>query len=84
MVSQVANNIVCRHLPDLNFHQPSLVVFLDVDVDWEMSVDVSHLVLVALCHAGDQVLNDRFDCAQCSDILSRAVVDLDLDDVCLW
>ena len=48
-----------------------------------MSVDVSHLVFVALRHTCDQVLDDRFDCAKCSDVLSRAVVDLDLDNVCL-
>lgn len=46
-----------------------------------MSVDVSHLVLVALGHTGDQVVDDRLDSSEGSDILSGAVVDLDLDSL---
>ena len=44
-----------------------------------MGVDVSHLVLVSSCHAGDEVLDDGFDGAESSDIFARAMVDLDLD-----
>ena len=69
--------IVCL-LPDLQFVH-ALGALLNVDVDGKMSVDVSHLVLVALCDASHQVLDDRFDGSEGCDILSRAVVDFDLD-----
>jgi hypothetical protein len=46
-----------------------------------MRIDISHLVLVAFRHAGDQVLDDRLDGAEGSDILAGAVVDFDLDQV---
>ena len=42
-----------------------------------MGVDISHLVLISLRHTGDQVVNDRLDCSECGDILSRAMVDFD-------
>lgn len=45
-----------------------------------MCVHISHLVLVALGNADDQVVDDSLDSAQRRDILARAVVDLDLDD----
>lgn len=39
-------------IPDLQVVE-TLIVLLDVDVDGEMGIDVSHLVLVALGDAGD-------------------------------
>lgn len=56
-------------------------VLLDVDVDGKMSINVSHLVFISLCDSGDQVLDDRFDSAKGSDVLSRAVVDFNLDEL---
>jgi hypothetical protein len=46
-----------------------------------MGVHVAHLVLVAFCDAGDQVLDDGLYCSEGSDILAAAVVDFDLDNV---
>lgn len=46
-----------------------------------MGVDVSHLVLIALCDTGDEVLDDGLDSAESGDIFAAAVVDLDRDDV---
>lgn len=68
-------------LPDLNLIQACLLVFLDVDVDGEMGIDVSHFVPVALGDADDEVVDDGFDGAERGDILAAAVVDLDRDDV---
>jgi len=65
-------------LPNLN-SLGSLIVLLDVDVDGKVSVDISHLVLVASGHTGDQVVDDRLDGSEGSDILAGAVVDFDLD-----
>jgi hypothetical protein len=48
-----------------------------------MCVDVSHLVLEALGDAGDQVVDERSDCAERGDILSGTVVQFDLDDILL-
>ena len=48
-----------------------------------MGVDVSHLVLEALGHANDQVVDEGADGAEGSDVLAVAMVQLDVDDVLL-
>lgn len=71
------------HIPDLNLVQASLRVLVDIDVDGEMCVDISHLVLVALGNADDQVVDERADCAEGRNVLPGAVVQLDVDDLLL-
>lgn len=74
---------VCVHgflVPDLQT-EFTLVILLNVDVDGEMGIDVSHLVLVALCDAGHEVLDDGLDGSEGSDILAGAVVDLDAHEL---
>ena len=66
-------------IPDLDLEL--LIHLLNVDVDREMGVDVSHLVFVTFCHAGDQVLDDGLDGAEGSHVLARTVVNFDLDNV---
>ena len=56
-------------LPDLQV-ESLIVSFLNVDVDREMGVDVSHLVLVALGDADHEVLDEGFDCSEGSHVLS--------------
>ncbi len=70
-------------VPDFNLKQASLRVLLHVDVDWEMCVDISHLVLEALGNTNDQVVDQSSDRAESSDILSGTVVQLDIDDILL-
>lgn len=71
------------HIPDLDVDVASLVVLLNVDVDGKVSVDVSHLVLVALRYADDQVVDVSADSSESGDVLAGAVVDLDVDDILL-
>ena len=71
------------HIPDLDVDVASLVVLLDVDVDGKVSVDVSHLVLVALRYADDQAVDVGTDGSEGGDVLAGAVVDLDVDDILL-
>lgn len=66
--------------PNLDLVVIGLLVLLHVDIDGEMRIHVTHLVLVALGDANDQIVDDGLDSAEGSDILARAVVDLDLDD----
>jgi hypothetical protein len=68
------------HVPDLNFPQAGVAVLIQIDVDGEMGVDVAHLVLVALCHADDEVVDQRPDGAEGSDVFSCAMVEFDVDD----
>jgi hypothetical protein len=49
-----------------------------------MCVDVSHLVLEALGDANDQVVDESSDCSEGSNVLSRAVVEFDVDNIFLW
>ena len=48
-----------------------------------MGVDVSHLVLITLCDADDEVSDDGLDSAESSDVFAAAVVDLDRDNIFL-
>ena len=61
-----------------------LAVLVYVDVDGEMCVDVSHLVLETLGDSNDQVVDESSDCAEGSDVLAGTVVKLDVDDILLW
>ena len=70
-------------IPNLDLIKTSLLVLFNVDVDWEMGVDVSHLVLITLCDADDEVSDDGLDSAESSDIFAAAVVDLDRDNIFL-
>ena len=46
-----------------------------------MCIDVSHLVLVALCDADNEIVDDGLDSAESSDVFAAAMVDLDRDSV---
>lgn len=72
------------NVPDLNLKQTGLRVLIHVHVDWEMCVDVSHLVLEALGDTNDQVVDESSDSSEGSNVLSRAVVEFDVDDILLW
>jgi hypothetical protein len=71
------------HAPNLHIVQARLGVLLDIDVDGEVGVDVAHLVLEALGHADNQVVDDGAHGAQRGNRLARAMVQLNVDDVLL-
>ena len=71
-------SFVSSCLPDLN-GLAAVVTLLDVDVDGEMGIHISHLVLVALGDTRDQVVDDGLDGSQRSDILAASVVDFNAD-----
>lgn len=77
------SHIPSQHLPDLDLEETSLAVLLNVDVNWEMGVDVTHLVLEALGNTDDHVVDQGLDCAEGCDILAGTVVELDVDDLLL-
>ena len=64
-------------LPDFQM-EASFIVLLNVDVDGEMGIDISHLVFVALGDTNDQVLDDGLHGSEGCDVLSRAMVDFDV------
>lgn len=74
-------NLYWSSLPDFNIISVALFVLLDVDVDREMGIDISHLVLVASRYASDKVLDDRLDSSQSSDVLSRAMMNFNLNKI---
>jgi hypothetical protein len=78
-----AHKLLANEVPDLDLELIGLAVLLNVDVDGEMGVDVTHLVQVALCDTDNQVVDEGADGAEGSDALARAVVELDLDEVLL-
>ena len=67
------------NIPDLDAGGASRGVLLNVDIDGEMRVDVTHLVLVALGDTGDQVLDKRLDGPESSDRLADTMVKLNED-----
>jgi len=82
---QTENNSFPRNqiIPDLNLSTASLVVGLNVDVDGEMGVDVTHLVLEAAGNTDHEVVDDGADGAEGSNTLAGTVVQLDGDHVLL-
>lgn len=75
--------VVPMHIPDLDL-KDTVGVLVQVDVDGEMGVDVSHLVLEALGNTNDQVVHDSADGTESGDILADTVVDVDGDGAGLW
>ena len=45
-----------------------------------MGIDVAHLVLVALGHADDEIVDDGLDGSQGRDVFPNTMVQLDVDD----
>ena len=60
-------------LPNIDFVK-AILIFLDVDVDGEMGVNVSHLVLETLRDADNLVVDDGLDCAERGHTLTRTMV----------
>lgn len=83
LVLNLPARILLCSIPDLDLKQTGLAVLLQVDVDGEMGVDVSHLVLEALGDTSDHVLDDGADSAKAGDLLAHTMVKLDGDDVLL-
>lgn len=81
--NNTADNLLANEVSDLDLKQASLGVLVEVDVDGEMGVDVSHLVLEALGNTDDQVLDQGSDSSKSGDVLANTVVDLDRDGVLL-
>lgn len=69
------------NIPDLNVVAASLGVLLDVHVDGEMGVDVTHLVEETAGNTDDQVVDQGADGTEGSDTLADTVVQLDGDHV---
>lgn len=51
-----SDDLLANEVSDLNLEAVGILVLLNVDVDGEMGVDVSHLVLEALGDTDDQVV----------------------------
>lgn len=61
----------------------SLLVDVKVDVDGEMGIDVTHLVLEALGDTDDQVVDKGADGAESGNVLAVAMVDLEANNALL-
>lgn len=70
-----SDSLLTEEVSDLN----DGTVLNEVDVDGEMGVDVSHLVLVTSGDTGDHVVDEGLDGSQSSDVLSVTIEDGDLD-----
>jgi hypothetical protein len=82
--SNATDNLLSDEVTDLNLGVSGLGVLLNVDVDWEMGIDVTHLVEEALGNTDDHVVDEGTDGAESGDILAGTVVELNVDDVLLW
>lgn len=78
-----ANELLADEVTDLDLVD-TVGVLVQVDVDGEMGVDVSHLVLEALGNTDDQVVDEGADGSESGNGLADAMVDVDGDDVLLW
>jgi hypothetical protein len=66
-------------LPDLDIVEACLAILFDIDVDWEMGIDVSHFVFVAFSDTDYEVVDESLNSSESCDILAGAVVDFDRD-----
>lgn len=71
----VTNNLLSEEVADLD----SILLLVDDDVDGEMGVNKTHLVLEAVGDALDEVLDARADGAEASDVLASSVPDDEAD-----
>ena len=78
------DDLLADEVADLNNKVSGLGILLNVDVDWEMGVDVTHLVLEALGDTNDHVVDQGADGTESGDILTGTVVELNVDEVGLW
>ena len=70
-------------LPYLHLPQPRLAILVQIHIDREMGVDISHLVFETFRDADDEVVDEGADGAEGGDVLAGAVVHFDVDDVFL-
>jgi hypothetical protein len=73
----VEDNLLTQEVTDLN----SIRRVVDNDVDGEMSINVTQLVLETLGDTSDHVVDQRTDSTDTSDVLTETVVDDKLDVV---
>lgn len=78
-----SDDLLANEVSDFDLVKSSLVVLVYVDVDGEMCVDISHLVSETLGDANDQVIDEGSDSSEGSNVLSGAMVKLDVDNVFL-
>lgn len=46
-----------------------------------MGIDISHLILEALCNADNQVVDDGLNGSECCNVLAGTMMQFDIDDV---
>lgn len=76
-----AHNLLAKEVSDLDFLETGLRVFLDVDVDGKVSIDVAHLVQETAGNTNDQVVDEGADSTEGSNALASAMVELNGDGV---
>lgn len=84
MHDDLADDLLANEVADLDDEVAGLGILLNVDVDREMGVDVTHLVLEALGDTDDHVVDQGADGAEGGNVLASTVVELDVDDIALW
>lgn len=68
------------HVPYLDLIQARFWVIVDIDVDGEMRIDVSHFVFESSRNSNDQVIDDGLDGSESGHVLARAMMQFDIDD----
>ena len=71
-------------LPDFHLKEPSITILIDVDVDGEVSVDVTHLVLEPLGDTDYEVVDECLHSAKSSHIFPGSMVEFDVDGILVW
>ena len=68
-----------QDIPNVDLIQPSFAVFLNVDIDGEMRVDITHFVFESPANSNDQVVDNGLDGAKGCDILAGAMVEFNVN-----
>lgn len=81
IILQACLRVLEVYAPYLNLVQARFRIFLDIDIDGEMCIDISHFVLETPSNANDQVIDESLDGPKSSHVLARAMMQLDIDNL---
>lgn len=77
----MVNDFFVDEVFDFNLLQVGFGVFVEVDVDGEMGVDVVYFVFEVFGDVDDYVFDDGFDGVEGGDVFVNVVVDFNGDDI---
>ena len=68
-------------IPDFNLVQTGFLIFFNIDVDWKVSINVTHLVKKSTGNTNDQVIDESPDSSKSGNAFASTMVKFNGDDI---